>query len=85
MLLTAAQINMMLVNDCYKCYVGVMPLVLNGLGNSLLISSIWGAISIVIPIEVSGIAIGIVHTISNSGLAIAPLIIGLIVDKTYYY
>jgi len=62
-----------------------MPLVLNGLGNSLLISSIWGALSVVIPIEVSGIGIGIVHTVTNSGLAIAPLLIGLIVDKTFRY
>jgi len=48
-----------------------------------LISSIWGALSIVIPIEVSGVAIGMVHCVTNTGLAIAPLIIGLIVDRTY--
>lgn len=40
---------------------------------------------VVIPVSVSGIAIGFVHAVTNIGLAISPLIIGLIIDQTSEY
>jgi MFS family permease len=72
----------MMMPECDKCYNELYPLILTGIGYSIYASAIWGSVPYVVKANSVGTAFGIATAIQNIGLCIAPLIVGMIKDKT---
>jgi MFS family permease len=83
-LLIAHLINMFLP-DCDQCYSEIGPLVLVGIGYSIYAAALWGSIPYVVDAKTVGTAFGFVTAIQNAGMAIAPTIVGAIIDNTKEY
>ncbi|RWS31064.1 major facilitator superfamily domain-containing protein 1-like isoform X3, partial [Leptotrombidium deliense] len=60
------------------------PVVLLGLGYSVMSSALWPMVALVIPEHQLGTAYGAMQSIQNLGLAIAPLIAGYLIDYKGY-
>jgi MFS family permease len=83
-LLIAHSINMFFTN-CEKgehCYKEIGPLVLVGIGYSLYAAALWGSIPYVVQPRTVGTAFGFCTAIQNAGMAVAPSIVGAIIDAT---
>jgi sugar phosphate permease len=80
-LLTAHVINMLLP-DCDQCYSEFGPLVLIGLGYTIYAAALWGSIPYVVDAKTVGTAFGFCTAIQNAGMAVAPSIVGAIIDNT---
>lgn len=65
-----------------QCYSGIAPLVLIGIGYSLYAAALWGSIPYVVEARTVGTAFGFCTAIQNAGMAIAPTIVGSIIDAT---
>lgn len=72
----------MMMPECYQCYYELYPLVLTGIGYSIYASAIWGSVPYVVKPNLVGTAFGLATSIQNIGLCIAPLVVGIIKDKT---
>jgi len=81
-LLLVAYILALNAKACYQCPHEVPTLVFIGLAYSLYGSSIWATIPYVVPPGLVGTAFGLTMAAQNSGLFIAPLIVGVIHDHT---
>lgn len=62
-----------------------VPLVLLGVSYSIYASAMWPSVAYVVEQRLLGTAYGIVTAVQNAGLAVFPLIIGAIKDKTGTY
>jgi MFS family permease len=77
--------------ECYQCKNELFPLVLLGCGASIYSAVIWASIPYVVKESTLGTAFGVTTAIQNTGLVIAPSLVGLIRDRTmevdhgYYY
>ncbi|KAI1287440.1 Major facilitator superfamily domain-containing protein 1 [Halotydeus destructor] len=60
------------------------PMCLMGVGYSVLACSLWPMVSYVIPEHQLGTAYGIMQSVQNLGLAVVPMIAGLIIDSYGY-
>lgn len=61
-----------------------VPVVMIGLGYSMLACSLWPAVSYLVPHEKLGTAYGLMQAIQNLGLALTAMLSGVIVDKGGY-
>ncbi|RWS14286.1 Major facilitator superfamily domain-containing protein 1-like protein [Dinothrombium tinctorium] len=61
-----------------------IPMVLLGLGYSVLACALWPMVSLVIPEHQLGTAYGAMQSIQNLGLAIVPLVAGFLIDFKGY-
>lgn len=81
----------MIMPPCNKCYNEVFTLVLVGLGYSIYCACIWTSIPYVVKPSAVGSAFGMTTALQNTGMVIAPFIVGSIRDKYssidhgYYY
>jgi hypothetical protein len=80
-LLTAHTINMFLP-DCNQCYSEFGPLILIGFGYTIYAAALWGSIPYVVDAKTVGTAFGFCTAIQNAGMAVAPSIVGAIIDNT---
>jgi len=80
-LLIAHVINMFLP-DCDQCYTEILPLVLIGIGYSIYAAALWSSIPYVVEPRTMGTAFGFCTAIQNAGMAVAPTIVGAIIEKT---
>ena len=84
--LLAAHILNMLLPECDSaCYVTLVPLVFVGVGYSLYAAALWGSIPYVVEAKTIATAFGLCTAIQNTGMAVAPLIGGIIKDATKEY
>jgi MFS family permease len=83
-LLIAHTINMFFTNCAQgeHCYKEIGPLVLVGIGYSLYAAALWGSIPYVVQPRTVGTAFGFCTAIQNAGMAVAPTIVGAIIDAT---
>ena len=72
----------MFATECDKCHKELLSLVLIGLGWTIYAAAIWGTIPLVVAPHTVGTAFGMVVSIQNLGLVMAPTIVGIIKDKT---
>jgi hypothetical protein len=72
----------MFMPECYQCNNEVIPLVFCGIGYTIYTAALWGSIPYVVAPTSVGTAFGITTAIQNTGLVIAPTIIGMIKDNT---
>lgn len=75
----------MLLPGCEKgeeCYREIGPLVLIGIGYSIYAAALWGSIPYVVESRTVGTAFGFCTAIQNAGMAVAPTIVGAIIDAT---
>lgn len=68
--------------DGEKCYSELGPLVLVGIGYSIYAAALWGSIPYVVEAKTVGTAFGFCTAIQNAGMAVAPTIVGAIIDAT---
>lgn len=83
-LFLAHLINMFLP-DCDQCYSEFGPLALIGIGYSIYAAALWGSIPYVVDAKTVGTAFGFCTAIQNAGMAVAPSIVGAIIDNTKQY
>lgn len=72
----------MFLPNCHECYTEIGPLILVGIGYSIYAAALWGSIPYVVEAKTVGTAFGFCTAIQNAGMAIAPTIIGSIIDAT---
>jgi MFS family permease len=83
--LLAAHVTNMFLSTCNPgdhCYSEVGPLVMVGIGYSIYAAALWGSIPYVVQARTVGTAFGFCTAIQNAGMAIAPTIVGAIIDAT---
>jgi len=61
-----------------------VPVIMIGLGYSMLACSLWPAVSYLVPQNKLGTAYGLMQAIQNLGLALTAMLSGVIVDKGGY-
>lgn len=61
-----------------------LPMSIMGIGYSILACALWPMVAIVIPGHQLGTAYGIMQSVQNLGLAVVPLLAGLIIDLKGY-
>lgn len=81
-ILIVAFTSSMFMPECEQCYNEVYPLVLTGIGYSIYAAAIWGSVPYVVSSNSVGTAFGIATAIQNTGLVIAPTLVGMIKDGT---
>lgn len=81
-LLILANLSSMSMPECDRCHNEVYPLVLTGIGYSIYCAAIWGSVPYLVSQSTVGTAFGIATAIQNSGLVVAPTIVGMIKDST---
>ena len=81
-ILLAAHVINMFLPDCNQCYSEILPLVLIGIGYSIYAAALWGSIPYVVEPRTMGTAFGFCTAIQNAGMAIAPTIVGSIIEGT---
>lgn len=84
-ILLFAHITNMLLPSCDPgdhCYSELGPLVLVGIGYSIYAAALWGSIPYVVEAKTVGTAFGFCTAIQNAGMAVAPSIVGAIIDAT---
>jgi MFS family permease len=89
-LIMLVHLAFVLIPDCYRCWYSILPMVFLGIGYSIYAAVMWASIPIVVKTAAVGTAFGVATSIQNFGLAVAPLIMGVIQDDTtkdkgYYY
>lgn len=72
----------MMAPECDQCNNEIYPLVLTGIGFSIYAVAMWGSIPYVVPESATGSAFGVTTAIQNTGLCVAPTLVGYIKDKT---
>ena len=84
-ILFAAHVTNMFLPNCSAgedCYSELGPLILIGIGYSIYAAALWGSIPYVVEARTVGTAFGFCTAIQNTGMAIAPSIVGAIIDAT---
>ncbi|XP_077286866.1 lysosomal dipeptide transporter MFSD1-like [Arctopsyche grandis] len=81
-ILTTFAAHGMLAFTFWNPFIGMVTLALS---YSLLCITLWPSISLIIPESQLGTAFGICQSVQNLGLAVVPLICGIIVDKGGYF
>ena len=84
-ILFAAHVTNMFLPTCQPgdhCYSEVGPLVMIGIGYSIYCAALWGSIPYVVEARTMGTAFGFCTAIQNAGMAVAPTIVGAIIDAT---
>ena len=66
------------------CRTAIVGMVLLGITYSIYVSSIWPSIFYVVPARTVGTAYGLTTAVQNAGLALIPLVVGPITEKTTY-
>lgn len=84
-MVASTHLSYLLMPDCEQCIYSILPLILLGFGFSIYASVIWSSIPFVVIPKTIGTAFGLGFAIQNLGLALAPMIIGLILDDTDSY
>jgi len=83
--LLAAHVTNMFLPTCNqgeRCFSELGPLILVGIGYSIYAAALWGSIPYVVESRTVGTAFGFCTAIQNAGMAIAPTIVGAIIDAT---
>ncbi len=80
--LFTAHLTNMFLPDCNQCKSEFGPLILVGIGYSIYAAALWGSIPYVVEAKTVGTAFGFCTAIQNAGMAIAPSIVGAIIDNT---
>jgi MFS family permease len=65
-------------------YTCLLPLIIVGFGYSIYASALWSSIPYIVPARTIGSAFGLTMSILSTGLTIAPLIVGVLEDRTPY-
>ena len=84
-ILFAAHVINMFLPNCAPgdhCYSELGPLVLVGIAYSIYAAALWGSIPYVVEAKTVGTAFGFCTAIQNAGMAVAPSIVGAIIDAT---
>lgn len=71
----------MMMPPCSKCYNEGITLVLVGIGYSVYCAVIWSSIPYVVKPSTVGTAFGMTTAMQNTGMVIAPFIVGSIKDR----
>lgn len=83
--LLAAHVVNLFLPSCHtgdRCFSELGPLILVGIGYSLYAAALWGSIPYVVEARTVGTAFGFCTAIQNAGMAIAPTIVGAIIDAS---
>ena len=79
-LILGAHLSYLLFEDCYQCVYSLYPLLMLTVAYSLYTAVLWAFIPYVVRPRVVVTAFGIATSLLNTGLAIAPMLVGLIHD-----
>lgn len=63
-------------------YICLLPLIIVGFGYSIYASALWSSIPYIVPARTIGSAFGLATSIQAIGLVIAPLIVGVLENRT---
>lgn len=67
-----------LINDNDSCYSGAAYLFVLGFGYSAYAAVIWSSVPLIVPEEQVATAFGLITSVQNLGLTVAPLIVGML-------
>ncbi|EGR34415.1 major facilitator superfamily domain protein [Ichthyophthirius multifiliis] len=87
-LMITSHLTMLIMPQCgngdpnCQQYTFLFPLVLFGIFYSFYAAVLWPCIPLVVPEKIVGTAFGITNSLQNGGLALGPIIVGLIIDHT---
>lgn len=84
-LIMGAHLSYLLFEDCYQCMYSLYPLLMLTVAYSLYSAVVWAFIPYVVRPRVVVTAFGIATSLLNTGLAIAPMLVGLIHDALKSY
>lgn len=63
-------------------YICLVPLIIVGFGYSIYASALWSSIPYIVPARTIGSAFGLATSIQAIGLVIAPLVVGVLENRT---
>jgi MFS family permease len=67
-----------------QAFIPYLAMVGMGLAYSILACALWPLVAFIVPEHQLGTAYGIMQSVQNLGLAIVPIVVGLIIDKVGY-
>ena len=65
----------------HECYAGIGGLIILGLSCTLYGTVLWPSIALIVDPNILGAAYGLATSVQNVGLALAPLIVGVLIDN----
>eukprot|EP00347_Sterkiella_histriomuscorum_P006003 403354445 len=81
LLLFLVQMYFSMSSDCYKCYSVIIPMGLFELSLGIFLSNLQAAMNEIAPKELLGFCFGLLNSFQNLSMAIAPILIGKILDS----
>lgn len=75
----------LIIPDCDKCFISIVPIAMIGIAFSVYVIVIWTPIPDVVEARTVGTAYGVLMSALNLGLAIGPLNAGELIDATGNY
>ena len=73
---------LMILDDCDRCVVSAVPLILQGIGYSVLVTILFTSMPFVAHSSIIGTAMGVMNICINTGMAIIPVLYSYIHDNT---
>jgi MFS family permease len=67
-----------------QAFIPYLAMVGMGLAYSILACALWPLVAFIVPEHQLGTAYGIMQSVQNLGLAIVPIVVGLIIDNVGY-
>lgn len=84
-LIISAHLSYLLFDDCNKCVYSLYPLAMLTVAYSIYTAAVWACIPYVVKPRMVVTAFGIATSLLNTGLAVSPLLVGVIQDTIGSY